>query len=112
MQGAAWGLLGTLGMLVISTTWDNKQAIAVLDSKVVEAKELGEKMDRINDEVSGISSRLSMVRGDIADMQAEQHRLWVATEKGDHIARCDDRYRSLVDREECYATFTPPVAGL
>lgn len=103
----AWGIVGTLAALTVSTAIDNKRAIAVLDSKVVEVVELNDKMDAISTELSSIGSRLTMVRGDISDLQSEQRKLWIASEKADHRARCDTVNTDLVKRETCYLDFRP-----
>lgn len=103
----AWGIVGTLAMLTVSTVFENRQAIAILDSKVIEVGEMNDKLDKLSDEMTGISGRLSMVRGDIADLQEEQRKLWVSSARVDHRARCDSTYVRKTERQECYLTFSP-----
>lgn len=104
---AAWGIVGTLAMLTVSNVLENRQAIAILDSKVIEVGEMNDKLDRLSNEMTGISSRLSLVRGDISDLQEEQRKLWAASARADHRARCDDTYVEHRERQDCYLTFTP-----
>lgn len=104
---AAWGIVGTLAMLTVSTVLENRQAIAILDSKVIEVGEMNDKLDRLSNEVAGIGSRLSLVRGDISELQGEQRKLWVASARADHRARCDDTYTGHRERQDCYLTFAP-----
>lgn len=67
-----WGLAGMLATLTISTAWDNKRAIAVLDSKVIEVAELSDKLDKVNIQISDLSGRFAGMRADIQKLEAAQ----------------------------------------
>lgn len=94
-------------MITVSTVLENRQAIAILDSKVIEVGEMNDKLDNLNNEVMGISGRLTLVRGDISELQTEQRKLWVSSAKIEHRTQCDDTYLDTRARQECYLTFNP-----
>lgn len=104
---AAWGIVGTLAMITVSTVLENRQAIAILDSKVIEVEEINNKLDNLNNEVLGVSGRLTLVRSDISELQAEQRKLRVSSARVDHRSRCDDTYEDPRARQDCYITFSP-----
>lgn len=67
-----WGLAGMLATLTISTAWDNKRAIAVLDSKVIEVAELSDKLDKLNIQISDLTGRFVGMRADIQRLEVAQ----------------------------------------
>lgn len=69
---ALWGLAGMLATLTVSTAWDNKRAIAVIDSKVIEVGELGDKLDKVNIQLSDLSGRFVGMRADIQRLEVAQ----------------------------------------
>lgn len=78
-----WGLAGMLATLTVSTTWDNRQAIAVLNSKVIEVQDLSDKMDNIGSEVSSLSGRFAMLRAEVQDIQDTQREILKDIEGGE-----------------------------
>lgn len=67
-----WGLAGMLATLTVSTAWDNKRAIAVLDSKVIEVAELSDKLDKLNIQISDLTGRFVGMRSDIQRLELAQ----------------------------------------
>lgn len=67
-----WGLAGMLATLTVSTAWDNKRAIAVLDSKVIEVAELSDKLDKLNIQISDLTGRFVGMRADIQRLELAQ----------------------------------------
>lgn len=72
INSALWGMAGMLLVGAVSNTIDNKTAIAALDSKVIEVDELGEKLDRVNIQLSDLSGRFVGMRTDIQRLEMAQ----------------------------------------
>lgn len=72
VHSALWGMAGMLLVGAVSNTIDNKTAIASLDSKVIEVDELGEKLDRVNIQLSDLSGRFVGMRADIQRLEMAQ----------------------------------------
>lgn len=67
-----WGLAGMLATLTVSTAWENKQAIAVMDTKVIEVDELADKLDKVNLQLNDLSGRFVGMRADIQRLEVAQ----------------------------------------
>lgn len=72
VHSALWGMAGMLLVGAVSNTIDNKTAIASLDAKVIEVDELGEKLDRVNIQLSDLSGRMVGMRTDIQRLEITQ----------------------------------------
>lgn len=72
VQSALWGMAGMLLVGSVSNTIDNKTAIASLDAKVIEVDELGEKLDRVNIQLSDLSGRMVGMRTDLQRLELTQ----------------------------------------
>lgn len=72
VQSALWGMAGMLLVGSVSNTIDNKAAIASLDAKVIEVDELGDKLDRVNIQLSDLSGRMVGMRTDIQRLEITQ----------------------------------------
>lgn len=72
VQSALWGMAGMLLVGSVSNTIDNKTAIASLDAKVIEVDELGEKLDRVNIQLTDLSGRMVGMRTDLQRLELTQ----------------------------------------
>lgn len=72
INSALWGMAGMLLVGSVSNTIDNKAAIASLDAKVIEVDELGDKLDRVNIQLSDLSGRMVGMRTDIQRLEITQ----------------------------------------
>lgn len=75
INSALWGMAGMLLVGAVSNTIDNKTAIAALDSKVIEVDELGEKLDKVNIQLSDLSGRFVGMRTDIQRLEQAQREI-------------------------------------
>lgn len=72
VHSALWGMAGMLLVGSVSNTIDNKAAIASLDAKVIEVDELGDKLDRVNIQLTDLSGRMVGMRTDLQRLELSQ----------------------------------------
>lgn len=104
------GISGMLTIMTISTTWENKQAIAVHDSKLLDSEKVEVIIDKIISDLGVLSSGFAVMRGDIYRVQSTQKNIGIVSSRNDHKIRCDLEHGSdESERDACYRRFDPSV---